>query len=391
MGNWSDEILKALEPCNGESIVCRETLLFWSPQCLVFGIPEFSQLFVISEEVKGKLICFIETAIDPTQFGDCSDAIAFSESVYDGSLMDDLDDMLPGENPFDRSVAEKQLSYSLDEFDDPIKFLIWFEDSFMGKYLSDHYVQENSEYWPWEDMEATVKALNCPSHADVILTEDGTFLWQEWLGSWTELCPSGKIYTPFANSNVDAIEAVFDTYWRESMESLAEQHGLFFFTEESDCWLGANVDEQCSFDENAVLDAFNETDYIELVSSEYGYEIECDDEAGDYFINAVGAPCSNRPDCSVRIKVQRNADGQYLFESSLKSALKTHTDDRIVSIFKESTYAQNVDRERGINISRENGGVFVVAIGVEDDCDDIVSYEVVEANLPEGIDFELLP
>lgn len=57
--------------------------------------------------------------------------------------------------------------------------------------------------------------------------EDGCEFRAVWLGTALGLTPSGKIYTPFACSNVTEAEAEADEEWRERLEAEAEERGMY--------------------------------------------------------------------------------------------------------------------------------------------------------------------
>jgi len=46
--------------------------------------------------------------------------------------------------------------------------------------------------------------------------------------------PSGKYYTPWANSNVNGIEAARDSVWWEALEWVAEEHDVIVMACEGD-------------------------------------------------------------------------------------------------------------------------------------------------------------
>ena len=48
-----------------------------------------------------------------------------------------------------------------------------------------------------------------------------------FLGTVFALCPSGKYYTPWANSNVDYDEAILDACWYDAMDEVFEKHGFY--------------------------------------------------------------------------------------------------------------------------------------------------------------------
>ena len=63
--------------------------------------------------------------------------------------------------------------------------------------------------------------------------EDETYLGQ-YIGTVFSLCPSGKYYTPFANSNVDIMEATKDMYFYETLERLLNDKEYWLQSGEGD-------------------------------------------------------------------------------------------------------------------------------------------------------------
>lgn len=55
-----------------------------------------------------------------------------------------------------------------------------------------------------------------------------------YLGTVMNMTPSGKIYYPFAHSNVTIKEAALDEVWREYMERELGKHNLYLETGEGD-------------------------------------------------------------------------------------------------------------------------------------------------------------
>lgn len=55
-----------------------------------------------------------------------------------------------------------------------------------------------------------------------------------YIGTVFSMMPSGKYYMPFARSNVNAAEAVLDEAYREALEGVLEERGLFEMSGEGD-------------------------------------------------------------------------------------------------------------------------------------------------------------
>ncbi len=62
----------------------------------------------------------------------------------------------------------------------------------------------------------------------------GNLIKSAYLGSCFNIMPSGKYYTPWANSNVTEEEAKQDEEFLEQLEAEANKHGLFIFAGEGD-------------------------------------------------------------------------------------------------------------------------------------------------------------
>jgi len=70
--------------------------------------------------------------------------------------------------------------------------------------------------------------------AEAYTDECGNLVKAIYLGSFLSLSPSGKYYTPWANSNVTQEEAEEDEKWCEELEEEAGKHGLFVTSGEGD-------------------------------------------------------------------------------------------------------------------------------------------------------------
>ncbi len=55
-----------------------------------------------------------------------------------------------------------------------------------------------------------------------------------FIGTAFALAPSGKYYTPWANSNVDFGEAMLDAIWYDSMDEVLEKHEMYLCSGEGD-------------------------------------------------------------------------------------------------------------------------------------------------------------
>jgi hypothetical protein len=63
---------------------------------------------------------------------------------------------------------------------------------------------------------------------------DGDLVETTFLGTVFTLYPSGKFYTPWANSNVSIVEAAKDAIFQECLEYTAEKQGCFVESGEGD-------------------------------------------------------------------------------------------------------------------------------------------------------------
>jgi len=65
--------------------------------------------------------------------------------------------------------------------------------------------------------------------------EDGELSsYSECLGTCFSLAPSGKYYTPFANSNVDTWDVIRDAAWYDALDDVTESHGMYVASGEGD-------------------------------------------------------------------------------------------------------------------------------------------------------------
>jgi len=58
--------------------------------------------------------------------------------------------------------------------------------------------------------------------------------YSECLGTCFSLAPSGKYYTPFANSNVDVKDVILDAAWYDALDDVAESHDMYITSGEGD-------------------------------------------------------------------------------------------------------------------------------------------------------------
>jgi hypothetical protein len=87
---------------------------------------------------------------------------------------------------------------------------------------------EETELLDWDIIKYRIK------EATIDCMDDGVPFKSIYVGSILNLTPSGKYYTPWANSNVTEREADIDRAWWERLEQEAEKHGLFIFCGEGD-------------------------------------------------------------------------------------------------------------------------------------------------------------
>lgn len=65
-------------------------------------------------------------------------------------------------------------------------------------------------------------------------TEDGIFVYREYLGTVFSLYPSGKYYQPFACGNVSETEAEWDSNWFETLEKHLNKYDAWIESGEGD-------------------------------------------------------------------------------------------------------------------------------------------------------------
>lgn len=73
--------------------------------------------------------------------------------------------------------------------------------------------------------------------------------YSEYIGSIMQMTPSGKIYTPWANSNVAVKEAAIDQFWQEQFEKMLDEEG---------CWCQSG---EGSMDDIFLCTGFDEDEY----------------------------------------------------------------------------------------------------------------------------------
>lgn len=76
--------------------------------------------------------------------------------------------------------------------------------------------------WDWARLHR--EALNNPYAGWDSAINDEHDMGSAYLGSSLNLSPSGKYYTPFANSNVTTREAYRDEQWFAALEQVAVEH-----------------------------------------------------------------------------------------------------------------------------------------------------------------------
>jgi len=101
-------------------------------------------------------------------------------------------------------------------------------------------VDEVTRYWDFDALIA-----DCEDNYQSAIKEYGQKEVDEWseygvgprsvfLGTVFTLCPSGKFYTPFANSNVGYEEYVLDACWYDAMDTVFESHGMYVVSGDGD-------------------------------------------------------------------------------------------------------------------------------------------------------------
>ena len=107
-------------------------------------------------------------------------------------------------------------------------------------YAQDHIAELQEEYY-----------LDTPQGIVVSIDLGDNMMASEFLGTVFALCPSGKYYTPWANSNVESCnrckgkgcdfcghlgsrEAFEDQLYYETLDDLAEKHGMYIMSGEGD-------------------------------------------------------------------------------------------------------------------------------------------------------------
>lgn len=94
--------------------------------------------------------------------------------------------------------------------------------------LHQFYVNKISHQFDFDKIKS-----GCLDYPQINEDNDGLF-GQFYLGSILYLTPSGKFYTPWANSNVTAFDAAKDEIWTEAMEEVFSTHDLYLTGGEGD-------------------------------------------------------------------------------------------------------------------------------------------------------------
>lgn len=105
------------------------------------------------------------------------------------------------------------------------------------KTLYDQYY-DDIKSWDWD-------GIKQDAIANEQTDDEGNLIGCEFLGTVFALCPSGKYYTPFANSNVSEREAYRDEQWYNALEQVASEHDMYIFNGDGDpcdIFAGINID-----------------------------------------------------------------------------------------------------------------------------------------------------
>ena len=120
----------------------------------------------------------------------------------------------------------------------------------MNKYI------EEIENWDWNQIDDDVNSQ--------LTIDENAIIGRAWLGEGTSLVPSGKFYTPFANSNVIEDEANEDDMWTDALEIVAENHGLVSFWENGAAYAGKHFDLDEVCEENTFLESSDFAKFVKM-------------------------------------------------------------------------------------------------------------------------------
>ena len=84
------------------------------------------------------------------------------------------------------------------------------------------------EEFDWEEIEKEIE------NAEEFTDDEGNRRKEIFLGTVFSLTPSGKYYTPYANSNVTEEEAAKDEEWWKDIENECEKRNLYITSGEGD-------------------------------------------------------------------------------------------------------------------------------------------------------------
>lgn len=148
-----------------------------------------------------------------------------------------------------------------------------------------------------------------------VMLEEDNIVQRVWLGSVLDLSPSGKIYTPFANSNVErcekcsgvgcdyclnvgSVEAAKDELWQKALEAKADEINMYIH------WYSGDVFVERCIEPGDFCDWFKE-DADENGMEELAAFLDVDgDEAATIWALAVDEDAEsiteNHPDAAMR-------------------------------------------------------------------------------------------
>jgi len=112
---------------------------------------------------------------------------------------------------------------------------VW-NKSGLDKLLSDKYREEIEAEWNWKKIHEELDSR----YPEYLMNEYEVEKFGEdpcygiFVGTCFNMTPSGKYYTPFANSNVTIKEALKDEIYQEVLEDILEEQGLWSQSGEGD-------------------------------------------------------------------------------------------------------------------------------------------------------------